>query len=71
MAPAQIPVLLSQKPSTENGQVRVVTLRLAWLLYRDQGYFGVLPGVVYILPGVLYFHTMKTEEAYITTGSLL
>ena len=30
MVPAQIPVFLSQKPSTENGQFRVVTLRLAW-----------------------------------------
>ena len=30
MAPAQIPVFLSQKPSTENGQFRVVALRLAW-----------------------------------------
>ena len=32
MAPAQIPVFLSQKPITENGQFRVVVLRLAWLL---------------------------------------
>ena len=30
MAPAQIPVFLSQKPSTENGQFFVVGLRLAW-----------------------------------------
>ena len=30
MAPAQIPVFLSQKPSTENGQFRVAELRLAW-----------------------------------------
>ena len=31
MAPAQIPVSLSQKPSTDNGQFRVVALRLAWI----------------------------------------
>ena len=31
MAPAQIPVFLSQKPSTKNGQLRVVALRLEWL----------------------------------------
>ena len=30
MAPAQIPVFLSQKPSTEDGQFRVGVLRLAW-----------------------------------------
>ena len=30
MALAQIPVLLSQKPSTENGQFRVAVLILAW-----------------------------------------
>ena len=30
MAPAQILVFLSQKTSTENGQFRVVALRLAW-----------------------------------------
>ena len=31
MVPAQIPVFLSKKPSTENGQFRVVALRLAWI----------------------------------------
>ena len=32
MAPAQIPVFLSQKSSTGNGQLCVVVLRLAWVL---------------------------------------
>ena len=32
MVPAQIPVFLSQKPSTVYGQVCVVALRLAWLV---------------------------------------
>ena len=32
MAPAQIPMLLTQKPSTENGINRATTLLLAWLL---------------------------------------
>ena len=32
MAPAQIPLFLSQKPIAENGQFRVVVLRLAWLV---------------------------------------
>ena len=31
MAPAQIPVFLTQKPSTENGINRATTLFLAWL----------------------------------------
>ena len=31
MAPAQVPVFLSQKPSTDDGQFRVAGLRLAWL----------------------------------------
>ena len=31
MAPAQIPVLLTQKPSTENGINRATTLFLAWM----------------------------------------
>ena len=30
MAPAQIPVIYYQKPSTENGLFRVVVVRLAW-----------------------------------------
>ena len=33
MAPAQIPVFLSQQPSTENDQFRDVVLRLAWQPY--------------------------------------
>ena len=32
MAPAQIPVILSQKPSTENGKFCAAVLRLAWLV---------------------------------------
>ena len=31
MAPAQIPVLLTQKPSTENGIYRATILFLAWI----------------------------------------
>ena len=31
MAAAQIPVLLTQKPSTENGITRATTLFLAWV----------------------------------------
>ena len=38
MTPAQIPVFLSQKPSTENGQFCVVTLILAWLKYNARGH---------------------------------
>ena len=37
MAPARVLVFLSQKPSTENGQFRVVALRLAWVLRSNDG----------------------------------
>ena len=37
MAPAQIPVFLTQKPSTENGINRATTLFLAWELMWEGG----------------------------------
>ena len=40
MAPAQIPVFLSQKPSTEDGQFRVVVLRVAGYAVCRYAYYG-------------------------------
>ena len=46
MAPAQIPVVLAQKLSTENGQCLVVVLMLAWQAHGGQHAHGAASPVV-------------------------